>query len=59
MLTDNREINMKTKLNRRDFLKSSTMLAVGTILVTHSGLTTAEHTRSRGANDRIRIGLIG
>ena len=50
---------MKTKLNRRDFLKSSTMLAVGTILVTHSGLTTAEHTRSRGANDRIRIGLIG
>ncbi|HRE82418.1 MAG TPA: Gfo/Idh/MocA family oxidoreductase [Opitutaceae bacterium] len=44
---------------RRDFLKTSAALAAGTALVGSRPLTAAERTRSIGANDRIRIGIIG
>lgn len=50
---------MNTKLNRRDFLKTSATLAVGATCAAHGALTAAERTRSMGANDRIRIGIIG
>jgi predicted dehydrogenase len=45
-------------LPRRDFLKSSAAFAAGTVLASRH-LTAAERTRSLGANDRIRIGIIG
>jgi predicted dehydrogenase len=46
---------------RRDFLKTSATLAAGAALASSvpSRLTAAERTRSIGANDRIRIGIIG
>ena len=43
---------------RRDFLKTSTGLALGA-LAPSVALTAAERARSIGANDRIRIGQIG
>ncbi len=50
---------MNTHLNRRDFLKTSATLAAGATLASRGILTAKERTRSIGANDRIRIGLIG
>jgi predicted dehydrogenase len=50
---------MNTNLNRRDFLKTSATLAAGATLASRGILTAAERTRAIGANDRIRIGLIG
>lgn len=44
---------------RRDFLKTSAGLVVGAALGSHGILTAAERRRSIGANDRIRIGIIG
>ena len=46
---------------RREFLKTSAAFAMGTALAGGgvSSLTAAERTRSIGANDRIRIGIIG
>ncbi|MBI2498084.1 MAG: twin-arginine translocation signal domain-containing protein [Opitutae bacterium] len=46
-------------LPRRDFLKAAAGLALGTTLGAHRILGAAERRRSFGANDRIRIGLIG
>lgn len=46
-------------LPRRDFLKAAAGLALGTTLGAHRLLGAAEHRRSFGANDRIRIGVIG
>jgi predicted dehydrogenase len=43
---------------RRDFIKASAGLALGAAL-SHYSLSAAERRRSIGANDRIRIGLIG
>lgn len=43
---------------RRDFLRKSSTLAMSAALGTRS-LTAAQRTRSIGANDRIRIGIIG
>lgn len=43
---------------RRDFIKASATLAVGAALGSYT-LSAAERRRSVGANDRIRIGLIG
>jgi hypothetical protein len=45
---------MNPKNNRRDFLKSS--LAAGTVV---SSLNAVAPSRILGANDRIRIGVIG
>ena len=50
---------MLTQLNRRDFLRISATLAVGASVAAHGSLTAKERTRAIGANDRIRIGLIG
>jgi len=44
---------------RRDFLKGSAALVVGSALAGTRGLSAAERTRSIGANDRMRIGIIG
>ena len=44
--------------SRRTFLKTSAAMAAGVALGTHY-LTAAERARSIGANDRIRIGMIG
>lgn len=46
-------------LPRRSFLKTAGGLAAGVALGASRTLTAAERTRSIGANDRIRIGLIG
>jgi predicted dehydrogenase len=44
---------------RRDFIKASAGLAVAAALASPSRLTAAGRTRAIGANDRIRIALIG
>src|SRR3970040_395890 len=44
---------------RRDFLKTSAGLALGAALASGGRLTAAERNRVVGANDRIRIGIIG
>lgn len=44
---------------RRDFVKTSFKLALGAGLSSTLRLTAAERTRSVGANDRLRIGIIG
>ena len=44
---------------RRDFLKTSAGLVVGAALGSRGVLSAAERARSVGANDRIRIGIIG
>ena len=44
---------------RRDFLKTSAGLALGAALASTGRLTAAERKRALGANDRIRIGIIG
>jgi predicted dehydrogenase len=44
---------------RRDFLKTSAGLAVGAALASGSSLSAAQRKRTIGANDRIRIGIIG
>ena len=44
---------------RRDFLKTSAGLALGAALASSGRLTAAERNRVVGANDRIRIGIIG
>jgi len=49
---------MHTDLNRRDFIKTTAM-ATGAMLAASPSLTAAERTRTLGANDRIRIGIIG
>jgi predicted dehydrogenase len=49
----------KTSVPRRDFLKTSTGLALGAAIGSTRPLTAAERTRSVGANDRIRIAQIG
>ena len=49
---------MNTDLNRRDFIKTAAM-ATGAMLAASPSLTAAERTRALGANDRIRIGIIG
>lgn len=46
-------------LPRRDFIKTSTVLAAGATLATPRFLTAKERARSIGANDRIRIAQIG
>jgi predicted dehydrogenase len=50
---------MKSQITRRDFLKTSAAAAIGASLASRMTLTAAERTRSIGANDRIRIGIIG
>ena len=45
-------------VNRRGFLRTSVTLGAGAALGVHY-LTAAERARSIGANDRIRIGIIG
>lgn len=52
------ETVMNTNLTRRDFLKTAT-LATGAALTMGSPLRAVERTRAIGANDRIRIGIIG
>ena len=47
-----------TAMPRRDFIKTSAGLAA-TVALGASSLTAAERRRSVGANDRIRIGIIG
>ena len=44
---------------RRDFLKTSAGLALGTTLASRSHLSAAERKRASGASDRLRIGIIG
>lgn len=46
-------------LPRRKFLQTAAGLALGTTFAPRVPLTAAERTRSVGANDRIRIGIIG
>jgi predicted dehydrogenase len=50
---------MNRNITRRDFLKSSTALAVGATLASRATLTAAQRARSIGANDRIRIAQLG
>jgi hypothetical protein len=45
-------------VTRREFIKASATLAAGVALSTRP-LTARERARSIGANDRIRIGIIG
>ena len=45
-------------VTRREFIKASATLAAGVALSSHS-LSARERVRSIGANDRIRIGIIG
>src|SRR5688572_26183126 len=45
-------------VNRRDFIKASVTLAAG-VALTSRPLSARERVRSIGANDRIRIGIIG
>lgn len=44
---------------RRDFLKASAGLALGTAIASRCHLSAAERKRVIGANDRLRIGIIG
>ncbi len=46
-------------LPRRQFLQTAAGLALGTTLASRVSLSAAERRRSIGANDRIRIGIIG
>lgn len=46
-------------LPRRDFLKTSAAWALGAAFASTASLTAAERRRAIGANDRIRIGIIG
>ena len=48
----------ESTVSRRDFIKSSATLAAGVALGARP-LSAAERTRSIGANDRIRVGIIG
>jgi len=50
---------MNPNITRRDFLKSSTALAVGATLASRVTLTAAQRARSIGANDRIRLAQLG
>lgn len=43
-------------MNRRDFLKTSSVAALG---VAATGLSSRSYARAIGANDRIRVGLVG
>jgi predicted dehydrogenase len=46
-------------MSRRDFVKTSAGLALGGALASSRPLTAGERKRAVGANDRIRIGIIG
>jgi predicted dehydrogenase len=48
-----------SSLPRRRFLQTAAGLALGTTFASRTPLTAAGQTRSVGANDRIRIGIIG
>ncbi len=48
-----------TSMPRREFLKTSATLAASAAVASTVNLSAAERTRSVGANDRIRIGIIG
>jgi len=48
-----------SRTSRRGFLKTAARLAAGAALVSHVPLSAAERARALGANDRIRIGILG
>jgi predicted dehydrogenase len=52
-------MNPPPSLPRRDFLKTSVVAGAAIATATPTFLSAAERTRSIGANDKIRIGMIG